>query len=353
MSDTISVRVSTGEIILVEIDHLKKYSTSPLSTHALEFQQDVYVLEDVDYPAFQQIHDVMKGQKKETELPEDIWKLAEKYGLTCDCLHYYRMEQDKQTKLEMANLESFLRGDVKFFSHPNIALYDSVFQSHPTIQKVQVLFARQKILGIFFRGIPLYFSRIGFVVEPKSDKYQSRVLSLRSKVHLPDVIHVNEQRQRIIFDDSDLRAYYGDDVANDDLLNLRSLKFDLQAKEESDIKDDTWSERLLDEFGRRSFNEGDLFGSDIERFLDTAMKLSFIYDSNILHCHDRFQLYKDTTVKVTSQEVDKFFKILSDHPEAVTDQKTLHGQFRYHFNVDCESDDLLVNILHQFYVNLI
>ena len=59
MSDTISVRVSTGEIILVEIDHLKKYPTSPLSTHALEFQQDVYVLEDVDYSVFQQIHDVM------------------------------------------------------------------------------------------------------------------------------------------------------------------------------------------------------------------------------------------------------------------------------------------------------
>ncbi|CAK7994856.1 Hypothetical protein POVR1_LOCUS374 [uncultured virus] len=347
MTDSIQIRVSTGETISLDTSLLADYPTSPLFTHVTDLKQDLYELEDVDYESFQQIHAVLRGEKKETELSEKIWMLAEKYGLTCDYLHYYRMEQQKQMKMEEAQLESFLRGDIKYFSHPNLALYDSVFRSHPTIRKVQVLFDVESIYGIFICGVPLLFTRNGIPVDPTSPKYQSNILSLRSKIQLPELIHVNEHRQRIIFNHSDITEYYGEEELALMLSLGQSRKID-----ESKPNCASWSKQILDGLYKLSFNEEDFFTSDVDKFLDTSMKLSFNYEIDALHCHDRFQLYDDTTMRLTSQEVDNLFVILSDHPEAMMDQNPMSGQFRYHFYCDESSDTLGVHVRHQFYVNV-
>ena len=60
------------------------------------------------------------------------------------------------------------------------------------------------------------------------------------------MIHVNEERQKIIFNSADLNDLYGGNGLTNELLFCQSRKIDFKAVDESNIKDDTWSDQILD-----------------------------------------------------------------------------------------------------------
>lgn len=349
---TITVKLEGGVTSSLEVSLLEKYPTSPLTTHATTFRDTTYDLSNISLESFLKIQETMKGLTKESNLSKEDWTLANFYGLTCDSLYYLRLSRQKALDHEVLNLESFLKGDVDVFVHPDTALYDHIFKAHPKFFKVQVLVARGQLYGIFSRGLPLAYRKKGFgeIKESMFSNLESSIIKGQ------DVkINVNKHRQQTIFNLHDLKNYigdieiqrlrseYGDDAPTKDLEYPR-VKATVSEHLESYDNDDWSVSRFFSLHEDEFINEVATFTADGERGVDT------------LYVQDQSMLYDQTFIDFPETSVHRIFKILSFHLEVMKAEIPASGSYKYHMacynGSSYNTAELTCYYLNQFYVNI-
>lgn len=166
-------------------DEIKKYPSSVFYGHYYNDGRTNNECELNTQPeVFEMIYQVITGKKRESELPKDVRKIANKYGLTNDAVYALKCYHKEILTKKVSQFESFLEsGSVLQIKNKMFEFYNQILKGYPNVHLVTVAWYKDlDELAIFYRNVLIY-------PEDKIGEYSGRktidVYKMRYQLLLP------------------------------------------------------------------------------------------------------------------------------------------------------------------------